>query len=88
MYLRVRYGISPEQYDLMLRYQGGACGICGERPTGRLCVDHDHVTGKVRGLLCHRCNLGLGNYRDDQRLTMAATAWLRRASFCDEPPWW
>jgi hypothetical protein len=83
-YLKARYGISLEQYELMLRRQGGVCAICGEQPAGSLYVDHCHATSKVRGLLCQRCNCGLGYYRDDQRLTMAATAYLRKASLYDE----
>jgi hypothetical protein len=57
-----RYGISAEDYEAMLVRQGGVCAMCGmEYHTGRLlCVDHDHATGKVRGLLCIRCNAGLG----------------------------
>lgn len=56
--LRNRYGITPEDYDRMLEEQGGVCAICeGACPTGRrLAVDHDHETGRVRGLLCVNCN--------------------------------
>ena len=64
----------------MLRRQGGVCGICKRKPgKRRLCVDHDHKTGQVRGLLCGRCNSGNGFYGDDPRLTRAATAYLERA---------
>jgi Recombination endonuclease VII len=82
--LKARYGMSLEQYALMRERQGGACAICGEQPVEALCVDHCHATDKVRGLLCRGCNFGLGHYRDDQRLTMAATAYLRRAALEDE----
>ena len=85
-YLKARYGISPEQYQLMLKRQGGVCAICGQPPAGVLHVDHCHTTGKVRGLLCMTCNCGLGYYRDEMRLTMAATAYLRRASLYDDDP--
>src|SRR5437899_4206973 len=52
-----RTGIPQEEYDERLAAQGGGCAICGNAPkTRRLHVDHDHKTGKVRGLLCHRCN--------------------------------
>lgn len=58
------YGITPAQYDALLRLQGGVCYICQRRPrTKRLAVDHDHKTGEVRGLLCanneHGCNRGV-----------------------------
>lgn len=52
-----RYGITPEQYDEILEEQGGVCKICKNLPGKyRLHVDHDHETGKVRGLLCVTCN--------------------------------
>jgi len=53
-----RYGLSSEQYKEMLERQGGVCALCRQQcKTGnRLCVDHDHDTGKVRALLCRRCN--------------------------------
>ncbi len=58
--LKYRHGITPEQYDAMLAEQGGVCAICGEPPVigfnKRLHVDHDHKTGKRRGLLCMHCN--------------------------------
>lgn len=55
------YGISVETYEFLLTSQEGACRICKELPTNgrRLCVDHSHSTGAVRGLLCVRCNSAL-----------------------------
>jgi len=55
--LKSKYGITPEQYDAILAHQKGVCAIC-ERPPKKnaLCVDHDHKTLKVRGLLCFQCN--------------------------------
>jgi len=53
-------GVTDEAYEALLDAQGGGCAICGAKPkTRRLHVDHDHATGKVRGLLCHRCNRAL-----------------------------
>jgi hypothetical protein len=82
--LKGRYGITPQHYDLMLKEQGGACAICGEQPDGHLYVDHCHTTGKVRGLLCQRCNTGLGSFNDDLGRTMGASAYLRRAQLWHE----
>ena len=60
---RKQLGVSDEQYDAMLAGQGGGCAICGNPPkTRRLDTDHDHRTGRVRGLLCHRCNRALPNW--------------------------
>jgi hypothetical protein len=74
-----RHGLTIEQYDEMLRAQGGGCFICGEPREENLCVDHSHDTQMVRGLLCLTCNLGLGHFKDDRRLTHAATHYLWRA---------
>jgi Recombination endonuclease VII len=71
-----RYGISPAEYDALLAKQGGACAICRRRTKGRLCIDHCHVTGMVRGLLCNECNGALGYLRDDQASLVAALAYL------------
>lgn len=59
-YLRRCYGISMEQYEELLQSQNGQCAICEVEPVGALAVDHDHKTGKIRGLLCKTCNLELG----------------------------
>jgi Recombination endonuclease VII len=58
-------GVSKEQYASLFEIQKGCCAICGEVEKGkRLCVDHDHKTGRVRGLLCHGCNFMLGHAKD------------------------
>ncbi len=77
--LKHRYGISLEQYELILASQNGVCAICRKKPKGLLCVDHCHTTGMVRGLLCTKCNTALGFYDDDPDRTQAATDYLRAA---------
>lgn len=66
-----RYGINRADYEARLRDQGGACAICGTTEIGRghsyFHVDHDHTTGKVRGLLCDLCNRGLGYFKDSTK---------------------
>ncbi len=68
------YGITLEQYNEMVEAQGGRCAICNKKPAGtshvsrRLCVDHDHDTGFVRGLLCHQCNVTIGMIEDSPEL--------------------
>jgi len=55
-YLVRAYGITQGEYDTILRNQGGKCGVCQRKPKKNLAVDHNHKTGKVRGLLCYFCN--------------------------------
>lgn len=80
--LRRRYGISADDYDRILAEQGGGCAFCGKRPEEQtrydefLHVDHDHVTGRVRGLLCDQHNLLLGRWGDDPALLRRVVAYL------------
>jgi hypothetical protein len=75
--LRGKYGITLEEYDRLLEAQGGICAICGTQPgKRRLCVDHNHSTGLVRGLLCFRCNYGLPWFRESQKNLTAAAAYV------------
>ncbi len=71
---RLRYGISASEYEEMFFAQGEKCAICGriEINGNLLSVDHDHCSGKVRGLLCGKCNTGLGFFRDDIKIVRAA----------------
>lgn len=80
--LRNAYGITPEHYDEMFERQGGRCAICEKpkTPKRRLAVDHDHKTGKVRALLCTRCNPAIGYFLDDPQLLARAAVYLHEWS--------
>ena len=75
-----QYGITLEQYDEIFTAQGGGCAICSAKtPSNRtkyFAVDHCHTTGKVRGLLCTKCNRGLGLFNDRTDLLKLATNYL------------
>lgn len=76
-----RYGITFEDYDRMLREQGGHCALCPWEPTAkkRLMVDHCHETGAVRGLLCPYCNSSLGAFGPgDEAGLLRALAYVRQ----------
>jgi len=79
------YGITPAQYAELLAKQGGGCAICGDPPTSTrdLSIDHDHTTGKVRGLLCNCCNPGLGYFKDNESRLHRAIAYLRENKNAD-----
>src|SRR5262249_30187058 len=76
--LKRLYGISLEDYERLLARQNGACGICRRKSKRMLCVDHCHKTGRVRGLLCVRCNTGLGLYKDDPSIMRRGADYLER----------
>jgi hypothetical protein len=84
--LRREYGFSPEAYDKLFAAQNYGCAICGESKTehtnarcSALCIDHDHVTGKVRGILCRLCNIGIGAFRDNTGLLLKTIDYLKRS---------
>jgi Recombination endonuclease VII len=80
-YLKRKFGISLDEYDAMLAEQGGVCAVCFREPTPgiSLHVDHDHETGRIRGLLCFRCNNALGDLEDDPALLRSAARYLEPA---------
>lgn len=80
-YREQKYGISQAEWNALLEKQNYGCAICGRTTeTGRrnLSVDHDHVTGRVRGILCQNCNAGIGHFRDDVDLVRTAVQYLER----------
>lgn len=74
-----RYGISPEQYYEMLTEQEGKCKICNQPiPEGQyLDIDHNHKTGEIRGLICNKCNKGLGFFGEDIKVLENAIKYLK-----------
>jgi len=83
--MKREYGIAREEYEALLKRQNGRCAICKrlpgwEKKKKRLSVDHDHVSGAVRGLLCGTCNTGLGHLGDDVLTLESALEYLRHAN--------
>lgn len=76
--LRYRYGITLEEYNALLKAQSGLCAICTEELSGRKHLDHDHVSGRVRGILCQHCNRGLGGFRDKPEHLKQAALYIER----------
>lgn len=74
---RVRQSHTPEGRQLLAQ-SDGRCQMCGDE--AKLCVDHDHTSGRVRGLLCHRCNIGLGYFGDDITRLEGAIEYLKRTT--------
>ena len=86
--IKRRYGMTLEQYTMMFKIQDGKCAICGRDNNGRkhdvrLCIDHDHNTNKVRGLLCYSCNTMLAKAGDKIELLLKAIEYLKCGGFCN-----
>lgn len=76
-YMRLRrYNLTKEQLVELWERQGRKCAICPVEISLDAPIDHDHATGKVRGLLCHKCNRGLGQFEDSVVLLQKAIAYL------------
>lgn len=76
-----RKGLTLKDYDRVVSKQGKTCAICRGPPDGlwkKYSIDHCRKTGKMRGLLCNKCNLGIGYFRDNPLLLKKAIAYLRR----------
>lgn len=84
--IKSKYGLTPEDYQRMLEEQEYACAICGKAETGlsshakvikKLAMDHNHVTGQIRRLLCAKCNTAIGLLNDNPYLAESVAAYLR-----------
>lgn len=83
--LRCSYGLKKSDYHALIRKQKGKCKICERKPkggglgaTGRLVIDHCHSQGKVRGMLCMQCNIGLGMFQHSKKYLAKAVRYLAR----------
>lgn len=77
--LKIKYGISLQEKKQMLSLQSGLCEIC-QRFLKKSCVDHDHITGKIRGLLCLQCNSALGLLKEDSNILQNAINYIKKYS--------
>lgn len=79
-HLKRKWGMTPEEYENVLVSQGGVCAICGNGSIRdghhTFHIDHDHETGRIRGLLCYSCNCAIGHFHDDQSLMKLAIEYL------------
>lgn len=78
--LQFVYGIDLDDHEAMLREQRGVCAICEDDPETGLVVDHCHTSGKVRGLLCHSCNIMLGLAKDNINTLLSAIKYLEKVN--------
>ena len=77
-----KLGIKNEEYEGRLLAQNNVCAICKNTCTKALAADHDHLTGKIRGLLCNSCNRGLGFFKDEISRLESAIVYLTKGGHC------
>lgn len=74
--LKNSYGITLEEYNNRMSLQNDSCAICNDKTDKTLCVDHDHKTGAVRGLLCSKCNHAIGLLKDSPEIITKAASYV------------
>jgi len=79
-FVKLRYGISLEEYESHLLAVEGTCPCCGKSGRKKMVMDHCHVTGEIRGVICSACNSGIGLLGDDIEGLRKAVAYLERVS--------
>lgn len=75
-WLKQTYGVTAQQYSKILLDQNGVCAVCQLQDIGNMPLDHNHSTGKIRGILCQKCNRGLGHFKDSPALLRKAAEYL------------
>lgn len=78
-----KYGLTTVDFFKMFKNQNGCCEICGNNfliNNTRICIDHDHINGKVRGLLCNNCNSGIGFLKDNLDYMLNAIEYIKKYS--------
>ena len=80
--IKKKYGLSYKDWEGLWYSQSGRCAICNKfiDDPKDICIDHNHKTSKIRGLLCKECNLGIGCFFDNPELTKLATEYLKNVT--------
>jgi len=76
--LKARYNLTIDDYKKMVIKQNNRCYICGNLDTRKLCVDHNHITGEVRALLCYRCNISLGLINESVETLQSMVEYIKK----------
>jgi hypothetical protein len=80
-HLKRKYGLTMKEHDRLFNESNGCCNICNKPQSElnvKLSVDHNHITGKIRGLLCNNCNLGISLLQDDPNILLEAILYLKK----------
>ena len=85
-HIRSKFGLDLDEYQSLIDKQDNRCAICHQefQSSPKPHIDHDHITGKIRGVLCHSCNTGIGKLRDSVEILASAIVYLTRA--CSPSP--
>jgi len=79
-YLKHKYKLTFDELAMLVKQQDGKCALCQcELGSDKFCIDHNHTSGEVRGILCFKCNTGLGQFQDDPALLRAAAAYIENS---------
>jgi arginine utilization protein RocB len=77
-HIKNTYDLEFDEYLKLKQKQDNKCAICESELTQKCCIDHDHTTGKIRGILCYNCNTGLGQFKDSEEIMLKAVAYLKK----------
>ena len=75
-HIKMKYNITQEDYDFMLQEQNNLCALCGKLMFDDIVIDHNHKTGEVRGLIHHKCNIGIGMFNDNSDILRLAAEYI------------
>lgn len=76
--MKMRYGMAVDDWEKLFTSQGNQCAVCKTNDEKKWCTDHNHITGAVRGILCHKCNTAIGLMNDNPEMLRAAALYVEK----------